>query len=287
MTGCAADADDVVQETFARALGRDPGADVTAWKPWLMRVAVNLGIDALRRRRRQAYTGSWLPSPIETDDVPEVVDPTSPEDRYARLESVSFAFLLALEALNPRQRAVLLLRDVFDYSGREVGEALSMSEANVRIVHHRARRAMQEYDRNRCIPTQELRERTATALAELVRCLMAQDAAGMKRLLAGDVCTVTDGGGEFNALHRPMIGVERVATFHLRVAQRRSPSAKTELRLINGLPALVIQYAVSVRRQAPRTVLRCEVDASGRITELHAVLASRKLAAIRFSAPPL
>jgi RNA polymerase sigma-70 factor (ECF subfamily) len=226
----------------------------------------------------------FLPSPIETGDETAGVDTDSPEARYARLESVSFAFLLALEALSPRQRAVLLLRDVFDYSAREVGGALSMSEESVRVTHHRARRAMQAYDRHRCVPTAELQERTAKALGELLRCMLTQDVAAMEALLAEGVRTITDGGGEFNALHAPMLGPQRVATLHLRVAKRRSAGVRTVLRSINGLPALVIQYAVSERRQAPRTVLRCDVDAEGRITELHAVLATRKLTAVRFDA---
>lgn len=282
MTGCAADADDVVQETFSRAVEHGAALEEAAWKPWLMRVAVNVAIDTLRRRRRRAYTGSWLPSPMETGEESATEEAESPEARYLRLESVSFAFLLALEALSPRQRAVLLLRDVFDYSAREAGEALSMSEENIRVTHHRARRAMGAYDRNRCIPTAQLRERTGKALGELLRCLASQDVAAMEMLLAEGVRTITDGGGEFNALHAPMVGIKRVATLHLRVARRRLPGTRTVMRLLNGLPALVIQYGVSERRQAPRTVLRCEVDADGRIIELHAVLATRKLTAVRF-----
>lgn len=284
MTGCAAEADDIVQETFTRAVEHGAPRDAPAGKPWLMRVAVNLAIDVLRRRRRRAYAGSWLPSPIETEEEPIGVDSDSPESRYAQLESVSFAFLLALEALSPRQRAVLLLRDVFDYSGAEVGRALSMSEANVRITHHRARRTMHAYDSSHCTPTAALRERTERALTSFLRCMLTQDIAGIEALLAEDVRMVTDGGGEYNALHAPLIGVQRVATFHLRVAKRRSPWARTRLRLINGLPALIIEYSRSERRQAPRTVLRCEVDETGRITELHAVLATRKLTAVRFGA---
>src|SRR4030095_12948344 len=122
MTGNAADADELVQETFARALERPPARTDQPWRPWLVRVAMNLARDLLRYRRRSPYRGSWLPSPIETDSDDELpsyelaVGSGSPtEGRYELLESVSFAFLLALEALRPNQRAVLLLRDVFDY----------------------------------------------------------------------------------------------------------------------------------------------------------------------------
>src|SRR5262245_40278849 len=153
MTGNAADADELVQETFVRALERPPARTDQPWRPWLVRVAMNLSRDLLRRRRRSPYRGTWLPSPIETgeDEAAPAYEISgssgaSTEGRYELLESVSFAFLLALEALTPTQRAVLLLRDVFDYSVHEVADALGLSEANVKVTHHRARRAMATYD---------------------------------------------------------------------------------------------------------------------------------------------
>lgn len=289
LTGSAADADDIVQETFVRAVQHPPELTDQSWRPWLVRVAMNLGVDVLRRRKRRAYVGSWLPSPIETGgeeasapSEPVRNDGSSPEVRYEMLESVSFAFLLALEALSPRQRAVLLLRDVFDYSARETGDALGMSEANVRIVHHRARRAMQDYDRERCTPMRALQDQTRRALEGFVRCLINQDVAGIKALLAESVRTVTDGGGEYTALGGPLVGRDKVMRFHLRVAQRRAPNVRFQLRVINGLPAMVIEFADTRARQAPRVVLRCELSPDGRIKELHSILASRKLTAVRF-----
>ena len=141
-TSRGADADDIVQESFVRALQRPPADRDRPWRPWLVRVAVNLGRDLLRRRRRRGgYEGQWLPSPIETE--PPSHEPAdergSPAARYDLLESVSFAFLLALEALTPMQRATLLLRDVFDYSGREAARALGISEASARVGRRTAR----------------------------------------------------------------------------------------------------------------------------------------------------
>src|SRR5207253_2970137 len=109
----------------------------------------------LRRRKRRDYVGSWLPSPIETGE--EASPPAheiesaeaSTEYRYDLMESVSMAFLLALEWLTPRQRAVLLLRDVFDYSVQETGRALDLTQANVKVTHHRARQAMKAYEGHR------------------------------------------------------------------------------------------------------------------------------------------
>ena len=127
MTGSATDADDLLQETFARALASPPRDTSAPWRPWLVRVAVNLARDRLRRRKRTPYVGPWLPAPIETGE--QVAEGLDPEHRYGLLESVTFAFLMACEALTPRQRAVLLLRDVLDYSVEETARALAMGAA--------------------------------------------------------------------------------------------------------------------------------------------------------------
>src|SRR5262249_45109954 len=149
-----------------RAMRNPPARIDEPWRPWLVQVAVNLSRDLLRRRKRQAYEGVWLPSPIEIGDeaTASVQEPrderSNPALRYDLLESVSFAFLLALEALTPMQRAVLLLRDVFDYSVNETAAALKMSEPNVKTTHYRARRAMNAYDQSRLITTRELQVQT-------------------------------------------------------------------------------------------------------------------------------
>ena len=116
---------------------------------------INLSRDQLRRRRRREYVGPWLPSPVltEADNQSQLDHPTLPEDspgaHYDLMESLTLAFLLALEALTPAQRAVLLLRDVFDYSTTETAKALDMSEANIKVTLHRARRSMSSYEKNR------------------------------------------------------------------------------------------------------------------------------------------
>lgn len=284
MTGCAADADDIVQETFARALECASVSNEIAWRPWLMRVATNLCIDLLRQRRHRSYRESWLPSPVETTEEETVADTTvaSTEARYESRESLTFAFLLAIETLTPRQRAVLLLRDVFDYSARATADLLNLSQENIRITHLRARRAMRDYDRDRRQLTGALREETTQLLQQFIRCLVTHDVDGAAALLTESARAVTDGGGEYTALHRPLVGRQAVLSLHMRVARRRGAGARLEFRLMNGQPAVLIQYASAIRRQAPRAVLRFEVSANGRIRELHTILASRKLTAVRF-----
>ena len=285
MTGNAADADDLTQETFLRAIAQPPARTDAPWRPWLVRVAMNLARDLLRRRRRHGQRQPWLPSPIDTGE--ETAPPAyelpaesgSPtEGRYELLESVSFAFLLALEALTPGQRAVLLLRDVFDYSVRETADALGMSEPAVKTAHHRARHAMAAYDRDRCVPTADRQARTGDALFRFMTALQADDVPAMEALLAEGVRSVSE-GGEFAAAHNVVAGRARVLRL-LRGLMRHQRGSSSAVRMLNGLPALVLEFTRRGPRYAPRAVIRCDVDAAGRIVALHTVLASRKLTAL-------
>ncbi len=291
LTGTPADADDVVQETFARLLAQRPEAVGGSLRPWLVRVATNLGIDALRRRRRRRYEGPWLPGPSETTADAALEELAcagdDPERRYGAAESATYAFLIALEALGPRARAALLLRDVLGYSARETARVLDTSETNARVLHLRGRRALAGYERERCVPDAALYARHREVLERLQRCLAAQDVAGLEALFAEPVRTVTDADGEFTALPAPLLGRARVARFYQRAALHRANGGpRSEIRAANGLPALLVALERPVRRQAPRSLLRVELDAAGRVREIQVVLASRKLAPLRFPADP-
>jgi RNA polymerase sigma-70 factor, ECF subfamily len=281
MTGSALDADDVVQDTFARAIERPPRRLDEPLRPWLSRVAINLSKDALRARKRRGYVGPWLPSPIETE-APEAESPAgrSAEARYDAREAASFAFLLALEALSPQQRAVLLLRDVFDYSVEETAQAVRLSASNVKTTHHRARKAMAAYDGNRMTPSAELGDKTRRALERFLGAIVAEDAAAAEACLAEDVRALSDGGGEYLAALLPVLGRDRVVRFLLGVQRKSGVTERFEERTLNGLPAVVAEVAAR-ERFAPRFVLRCDVDNDGMIREVHLVIASRKLTAVR------
>jgi RNA polymerase sigma-70 factor (ECF subfamily) len=281
MTGSAPDADDVVQSTFTRAVEKPPSRLDEPLRPWLARVAVNLSKDALRARKRRGYVGPWLPSPIEADAEAAEDAAPGPDARYDAREAASFAFLLALEALTPRQRAVLLLRDVFDYSVLETARAVRLSVPNVKTTHHRARKAMAAYDRSREPPSAELSEKTRAALEAFLGAIAMDDIAAAEACLTEDVRVMSDGGGEYLAALRPVRGKNRVVRF-LMGAQRRSGIVERfETRTLNGLPAVVAEVPSPRERFAPRFVLRCDVDASGKIRELHLVLAAGKLTAVK------
>ena len=284
MTGSSADADDLVQETFLRAIERPPARTEEPLRPWLVRVAVNLGRDALRRRRRRAYVGPWLPAPIEGDEVAafEVEGEGGSEGRYDLMESVSIAFLLALEVLTPNQRAVVLLRDVLDRSVRETAEALGMSEANVKVIHHRARQALAPYEaqRDATRPTPEVARSTEEALRRFIGALAAGDEAALATLFSKDVESWADGGGEYLAAKVVVAGPDRVARLFLGLLRKGSPVERMEYRLINGMPAIVAERSGHAR-EAPRFVLACDLDAAGKIARIYTMLATDKLVKLK------
>lgn len=276
MTGSASDADDLVQDTFIKAAEHAP-TDERDLGAWLTRVAVNGGIDLLRQRKRRGYIGPWLPEPIDTgaeaSDEPRA-DTT--ERRYDMLESSSFAFLVALEALTPRARAVLLLTDVFDLSVKETAALLSMTETHVKVTHHRARRVLATYDAARTIPTAALQDRTRAALAMLMTALVTGDVNGVAAMLAEDVTTTTDSAGKYSAARVIVRGRAKVALFWTKVS--RHEDARVELRMVNGLPAVVVTLPNAPEGIAPRLVLQVAIDPGGLVSELRAVLAPEKLA---------
>ena len=283
MTGVAADADDLVQETFLRAIERPPARPDSELRPWLVRVAMNLARDLLRRRRRRERPAVWLPSPIETgDDASPAYEPSRTEGRYDLLESCTFAFLLALEALTPQQRAVLLLRDVFDYSVEETATALDLSAANVKTTHHRARRAMEAYDTSRRPPTKELQAETLRVLGEFLRALVHGDAAAIESTLASDVRTLTE-GGSFHAARKPIAGRERVAHFYRRLFELGGRGARVSVQMLNGLPALVFDSGQVRPGYPPHGIIRIDLGDDGQIRAIHSVLATHKLTAVRFA----
>jgi RNA polymerase sigma-70 factor (ECF subfamily) len=193
------------------------------------------------------------------------------------------AFLVALEALRPRQRAVLLLRDVFDYSVEETAQALGMSVANVKTTHHRARHTMASYERERRPITRERQAATRDVLERFVLGIATRDVAEIEKLLADDVLELSDGGGEFLSALNPIQGANDVARFFVGLA-RRVPSEryKVEMRTLNGLPALLVDVGLRVPRLAPRFVVGVDLDPEGRILRAWAVQATRKLTHVNF-----
>ncbi|MEW6127140.1 MAG: sigma-70 family RNA polymerase sigma factor [Acidobacteriota bacterium] len=295
MTGNAADADELVQETFMRAIERPPARLDEPLKPWLIRVAINLSRDLLRKRKRSRYVGEWLPSPVPTQEIeplpsyePSAPDEDSPVWRYEMLESVSFAFLLALEVLTPTARAVLLLRDVFDYSTVETARALDITEANVKVHLHRARKALQGYNKERLAARANLGDLTRKALEKFLLFMKTRNVEGLEKLLTEDAVSFSDGGGDVYAALNPIRGRRNVLRLLFGLAKKGANILDYSFMTLNGLPALLIKVRYEGEHLAPRFkaglakryTLHCEVDSEGRIQKLFSVLAPKKLTAI-------
>ena len=284
MTGSAADADDLVQDTFERALAKPPEDVERGLRPWLARVAVRLCCDQLRRRKRAPYRGTWLPEPVPTEELTRAAPRARRAAKRAMrlLESATFAFLIALEALSPAQRAVLLLRDVFDYSVRETAEALELSEANVKTTLHRARAAMADVRRRALHPDARAAPPHRTGAAAL-------HAAPLDRQRARDRGAAARRRGR--AQRRRASSSPRASRWSA-ATRWRSSTARSRcfidkkprfaIRDLNGLPAIVFEYEPTRTDFARRQIFRVDLDARGRIREIHSVLASAKLRRVRF-----
>lgn len=291
MLGCAADADDVVQDAFEKALKHPPEDASRPLRPWLVRVTMNTARDHLRRRRRRPYEGPWLPGPVETDSLPALAAADA-EARYGELESVSVAFLTALEHLSPGQRSVLLLRDVLGYSVRETAESLEIGEANVKTTLHRARARMAAYDSERVELNAAQLQRHGAALRALLFHLSTHNVAALQQLFTGDPRALNDGAGDFFAARSEIRGLHLVVRFHLNVQRfhlrRQRAMPRFALRSLNGEPAAVVDWPTHDPGQPQRIVMRIRLDAEGRVQQLDTVVARRKLHGVDFDAlPPL
>lgn len=286
MTASAADAEDLVQDTFERAL-HNPPAEIDGLRPWLSRVALNLSCDHLRRRKLQPYRGTFLPEPVPTERLRASGGGAGAgaDVRYELLESSTFAFLLALEALSPKERAVLLLRDVFDYSVRETAEALELSEANIKTLLHRARQHMAGYDKQRRVPSPSLSKRTERAIKRFALHLATDNVRGIEALLREDVLELTD-PGEFIAARKSIFGRDKVSLFIRKVTRLADQSGKAGRMCIldlNGMPALVTEVEPPRTDFAPRHVFVLDVDERGRVERIYTVLASHKQRQLDFT----
>lgn len=272
MTGCAADADDVVQESFLRAMDHPPADRESSWRPWLVRVAVNLAKDLLRRRRRATYPGLWLPSPVPEEALLE----PPPQEALEQRDRSSYAFMVALESLTPQQRAVLLLREVAEFDGPATAKALGLGESNVKVTLHRARRALASRGP---LPGRVSKQAAEQALHRFIGALEKGDAEAVKVLLAEDAVAMGDTGGLLPTSRVPLRGGGLIATFFLHLAKQR-PLLRVRVTELNGMPALLGEVEEAGR--ALPLVLRVDLDAQGRIVAVHSILAPGKLSAVRF-----
>lgn len=235
MLSSVSEAEDVVQDAFLRyQRALDQGARIDSPKAYLSAVVVRLAMDHLRsaRVKREQYVGMWLPEPLLTDTSAR--DPAADAERA---ESVSMAFLLLLERLNPVERAVFLLHDVFGYEFDEIATIVGKAEANCRQIAARARRHI-ESQRPRFDASIEERDRLAERFFAAVG---EGDVDGLVELLASDVVVYGDGGGKVPQWSAPIVGSDRVARLFAGLGrQMRQAGIRVELRRVNGQPGAIV-----------------------------------------------
>lgn len=244
MLGSMMDAEDVVQDAYLRWMGVD-ASTIDSPAAFLTTITTRIAIDRLRsaRVKREQYVGPWLPEPIIRAAEPD------PADVVSEAESLSIAMLTALERLQPVERAVLLLREVFDYDYGEIADIVDRSPANCRQIAKRARERAGDMSRSRpSSPTE------SAVIAHYIDAVTAGDVDRLAEIFAQDVVLVADGGGRARAARHPLFGAVRVAK-HLIGVQPQTPEGTvveivrangeiTIMGLLQGTPIGLITFEI-------------------------------------------
>jgi RNA polymerase sigma-70 factor (ECF subfamily) len=260
MLGSATDAEDVLQETWLRWVGVDLDA-VRDQRAYLVRITTRQALIRLRTlaRRKESYVGPWLPEPLlTTPDVAEHVE---------LADSVSMAMLLVLETLAPTERAVFVLREVFDLAYGEIAEAVDKSPAAVRQIAHRARAHVAARRPRGAVSPAEARR----ALEAFQRAVETGDLQNLLDLLAPDVVFLS--GGVVRAVLRPIVGADQVAGL-LASLPRIGGERSVEPAQLNGCPALIVRLNGEID-----SVVAVRID-EGKITGLYVVRNPEKLSRV-------
>jgi RNA polymerase sigma-70 factor (ECF subfamily) len=274
LLGSLADAEDVVQETYARwyAMSAKQQQDIETPGAWLTTVASRICLDLLSsaRARRERYVGEWIPEPLpdRTEWIsgrPGGGTPTDPADRVTLDESVNMAFLVVLESMTPAERVTFILHDVFRYTFPEVAEIVGRTPAACRQLASSARRRL---DASQTPPTPPAQR--AGIVKDFKEAWAAKDISALVDLLDPDATATGDGGGLANAAPHPIEGSDQIARFFADIADRARTTTLLE-RTVNGQPGLVVQHnGVTV------LVMAFEI-ADDRIKHIWAVLNPEKL----------
>ncbi|GAA2207461.1 RNA polymerase sigma-70 factor [Nonomuraea monospora] len=268
MLGSAADAEDVLQETWLRWMKVDL-EQVHDRRAYLVRIVTRRALDRLRsvKRRREEYIGPWLPEPLLT--APDVAEDAE------LAESVSMALMLVLETLAPTERAVFVLREVFDVGYDEIAAAVGKNPAAVRQIAHRARRHVDARRPREVVAPDVVR----AALQSFRRAFETGDLQGLLDVLAPEVVLISDGGGVKQAAPRPIAGAGKVARFIVGGLGKAQVTLTGEPTLVNGGPALVLRVNGEIDG-----VIAASVE-DGRIAGLYYVRNPYKLTRIASEIP--
>lgn len=263
MLGSVSDAEDMVQEAFVR-WRQASGTEVRSPKSYLTAVVTRLCIDHLRsaRVRREEYVGPWLPEPLLTDESLDAAETIELD------ETLSMAFLVLLERLTPVERAVFLLREVFDYDYGEVSRIVGKSEANCRHIARRARESVAAR-RPRFEISAEQEERL---MGSFLKACFSGDMESLLALLSEDVVLYSDGGGKTRAALNPIYGADKVSRFFFGILSQVPPEFVVRRTVVNGRPGLIGYFGDG----RPQNVATLDV-ADGKIQAIRLVVNPEKL----------
>jgi RNA polymerase sigma-70 factor (ECF subfamily) len=236
MLASVGEAEDAVQEAFARyEAARREGVSVDSPKAYLSAVVTRLAIDQLRsaRARRETYVGEWLPEPVVTDEATQ-----DPADQVETAESLAMAFLLVLDRLNPVERAVFLLHDVFAYEYAEIAPIVGKTQTNARQIAARARRRVHA-ERPQLDPPGPAQEALASRFFAAVG---EGDLDGLVSMLANDAAVYGDGGGKAPQWAAPIVGADTVARLFVGLGRQMAGyELHVEQRRLNGQPGAIVR----------------------------------------------
>lgn len=237
LLGSLADAEDAVQEAYARwyVMPGHQQEAIASPGAWLTTVTSRICLDLLgsARARREQYVGEWLPEP-----VPERGTTPDPADRVTLDESVSMAFLIVLESMTPAERVTFTLHDVFRYSFAEVAEIVGRTPAACRQLAASARRRIRSSQPFHVTPTAQ----QATTVSEFKQAWAAKDIERLIGLLDADAVAVADSGGIVKAALDPIEGAERIARYYVDLAARAPETVSFVERVVNGQPGLMLVH---------------------------------------------
>lgn len=273
MLGSVSEAEDIVQETYLR-WQRQSVEEIRSPKAWLTSATTRLCIDELRsaRKRREEYVGVWLPEPLVQNAGEE-----SRQDRTAALaDSLSTAFLVLLETLSPKERAVFLLREVFEYDYREIAGIVEASEASCRQMAHRAKDHVASRE-PRFDPNPAQNEQL---VQQFLKACRQGDTESLLALLAEDAVLYSDGGGNVVAAPRPIEGDQRVARFLIGVNKIKQGAVETRFAAINSAPGVLVWADGRLRQTVHLEIV------NGRIRTLYIVRNPEKLKHLAASERP-
>jgi RNA polymerase sigma-70 factor (ECF subfamily) len=249
MLGRVSEAEDMVQEVWLRWQRQDP-AEVRSARAWLTSAMTRLCIDQLRsaRRAREEYYGVWLPEPLM------VATGAQPDAAAELSDSLTVAFMLLLDSLGPVERAVFLLREVFDYDYAAIAAIVGKSEANCRQIVRRAKTQLQAGPKPPAPPTEHARRLVEQFLAAAA----SGEVGGVLALLSEESTVYSDGGGRVKAAGRPIVGADHASRFLIGIWPKFVTELERRLVDINGTPGLLmslhgrVQYAFSFEVEGER-----------------------------------